>query len=1380
MKNRIQNSARFISAGVCLLFSLLANHAGATVIYWDNNGTGTPSSGTWNTTTAQWATSSVLTASTVVWNTADAACFTAGATSPGAITITVNSAINCAGIFNGSLNPPGCTLTISGTGSLNTPSGLNWALDTSGSNGDPTTIAVPITGASVVTLEGGAQCYLHAANTYTGGTQLGFAGNAFASILNFNNSGAFGTGSIIVSNCPGGALLLEGASAMTITNAFKVGQTNTTYSQNLNLVGNPAGLTFSGPWNLGGFTLALGSGNVAGNLVIISGVMSGGAGGITKFNPGTLELTAANTYTGTTTVSAGTLQLGDGVSLNGSVAGTIADNATLIFANPNAQTYSKVISGTGTLTKQAAGVLTLGAANTYAGLTTISAATTIKLGIANALPSGAGKGDVQLNGTLDMGAFSSGAGALNGAGTVDNSTGVATYTLTIAGNGNSGSFSGIIKNTSGTVALTKAGAGSQILSGINTYAGNTIISAGTLQLGVANTLPAASSVLVSSGATLDMNSQSDTVAALGGSGSVINNNGALTVNGNAATVLTQNFNGFSCIAGTVSGSGSLGKGGTHAMGVRSDLSSYGGAISLTGGTLSVGAAPNRLPTTLALAVPTGALFQLDANNQTLGDLTGSGSVNLGGGILTVTPSGSDTFSGVIQNSELAGSSTALGHGLRGYYYTNVDFTGLGTVRDDSTVNLTDMTALPGYSSVAKTQQVSVRWLGKVLTTVAGDYVFSTKCDDGARLWVNGSLLVDDPTTHGATVKSGILTGLAANTQYDVLMEYFNNGAGGSAQLLWLPPGDSAAVVIPSSNLLLPGTGTFVMSGSGTQKLGGANTYSGGTLVNAGTLEVTAGGTLGSGNVTVNGGTTLTLGSSTSIASAADLIVNASTLFVNLNYSGTDTIRALSLDGGATYQPAGNYGASASNPTGVFSGPGLIHVSAGATTTTLVSSPGSPATVAYGTTVMLTATVSGGATPSGTVTFYDGANWLGTGTLNPSGVATFSVNNLLVDLSPHSITAVYGGDPSHATSTSAPVSVSTTPAPLTVTAAIVTKIYDGTTTATIASLGGMLASDTNYVHAAAGYTATFVDKDVGNGKQVSISGLSLAGSLADNYTLSNPAFNTTGSITPKALKVFNITAANKVYDATTAATITTTTAALGAAEAVGTGTTADGTNYIGDTVTLVTTGAVGTFADANVANAKTVTINGLTLSGAQAGDYTVTPPTTTANITKANSAGALTSSSNPSSQGANVTFTETLSAAAGTPTGTVTFFTNNVSLGAVTAVSGVASTNTAALPVGSTTVQARYTGDVNFVGVTNTLTQVVNSSTTAPTTIISIAGTTLSYGGGAGAQFVLLGTNQVAAPLANWPRLATNTTTPGTFTIPAVGSAGPTFYRIKSE
>src|ERR1017187_5837737 len=102
MKNHTPTSARLISGGLYLLFTLLVNHAEATVIYWDNNGASTPSSGTWNTTSSFWATSSVLVASPGKWVTSDAACFTAGATSPGAITITVNSAINCAGIFNGS------------------------------------------------------------------------------------------------------------------------------------------------------------------------------------------------------------------------------------------------------------------------------------------------------------------------------------------------------------------------------------------------------------------------------------------------------------------------------------------------------------------------------------------------------------------------------------------------------------------------------------------------------------------------------------------------------------------------------------------------------------------------------------------------------------------------------------------------------------------------------------------------------------------------------------------------------------------------------------------------------------------------------------------------------------------------------------------------------------------------------------------------------------------------------------------------------------------------------------------------------------------------------------------------------------------------------
>ena len=70
---------------------------------------------------------------------------------------------------------------------------------------------------------------------------------------------------------------------------------------------------------------------------------------------------------------------------------------------------------------------------------------------------------------------------------------------------------------------------------------------------------------------------------------------------------------------------------------------------------------------------------------------------------------------------------------------------------------------------------------------------------------------------------------------------------------------------------------------------------------------------------------------------------------------------------------------------------------------------------------------------------------------------------------------------------------------------------------------------------------------------------------------------------------------------------------------------------------------------------------------------------------------------------------------------------------------------------------------------------------SPTTISNIIGTTLTYGGGSGSQFVLVRSSSITAPLAGWTRIATNTSTPGTFTIPAVGTgAVPTFYRVRSE
>jgi len=101
----------------------------------------------------------------------------------------------------------------------------------------------------------------------------------------------------------------------------------------------------------------------------IAGVLSG-TGSLTKIGIGTLTLTGANSYTGGTTVSAGTLA-GNTTTLQGN----ITNNAAVEFAQASDGTYSGNISGSGSLTKTGAGNLTLAGANSYSGGTTISAGT---------------------------------------------------------------------------------------------------------------------------------------------------------------------------------------------------------------------------------------------------------------------------------------------------------------------------------------------------------------------------------------------------------------------------------------------------------------------------------------------------------------------------------------------------------------------------------------------------------------------------------------------------------------------------------------------------------------------------------------------------------------------------------------------------------------------------------------------------------------------------------------------------------------------------------------------------------------------------------------------------------------------------------------------
>jgi len=273
--------------------------------------------GTWSSTVANWTTG---TGGTFAFTDLDSATFNS----------TTGGSITCAGL----LLPSGVTVSAaSGT----------YALTTSAGN--------QLTGSFGLVKSGNGVLILSGPNSYTGTTALQ------GGILRVADDAAFGTGVLVLQS---GTLSSSNASPRTIANQVSLSGSA--------VLGGGAGtgaLTFTGAVDLQGGTRRVST--VAD--VVMSGVISNG--GLTKAGPGILSMTGENMYTGTTTVSAGVLQIGNG-GTSGSVAGNIINNATLVFQRADSVTYSGTLSGNGVLLKQGAGALTLTSAHVFAGSTSVA------------------------------------------------------------------------------------------------------------------------------------------------------------------------------------------------------------------------------------------------------------------------------------------------------------------------------------------------------------------------------------------------------------------------------------------------------------------------------------------------------------------------------------------------------------------------------------------------------------------------------------------------------------------------------------------------------------------------------------------------------------------------------------------------------------------------------------------------------------------------------------------------------------------------------------------------------------------------------------------------------------------------------------------------
>ena len=490
-------------------------------------------------------------------------------------------------------------------------------------------------------------------------------------------------------------------------------------------------------------------------------------------------------------------------------------------------------------------------------------------------------------------ANSNNTGAITVVNGVASSTAVA-RTLTLGGTSTAANtVSGVIANNgAGVMSLTKSGAGTWVLSGVNSYTGLTTISAGTLKLGNASALgTTAGSATLSGTGILDLNGQTitgETLTAIAAGASLLNNNtgaaatwtGGITTMANGASIGGSGNLTLSGVVASGGGNKPIVKVGTGTLFLTNNGNTFTRAVTISQGVVNIsannalgagGSGTNSVTAGAALQMQGGITTNATAGTGALTiDLTLNGTgVNNDGALRNM--SGNNTFShqitlgstGVRINSDadlltlpggITGTNTNLTVGGAGNTtVSGAITTGTGTLTKDGTGTLTLSGATNTYSGTT-TVNAGMLSTGSIVVSGSasglGNATSAVVLGDGTHSGTLSYTGAAATYTRGFTVTAGGGGGALANTTGNLLQMSTGGITVGSGSTMTFNANSTGGITLNSTSVISGSGGnvTINSSGSGVVTFSGANTYTGTTTVTAGTLSV---GTIGNGGVAGN-------------------------------------------------------------------------------------------------------------------------------------------------------------------------------------------------------------------------------------------------------------------------------------------------------------------------------------------------------------------------------------------------------------------------------------------------------------------------------------------------------------------------------------------------